>query len=170
MIHGLPILMAVVNETLRMFPVFPLLDRLAGDDIHISTGGVIKKGKRIFFLYHNINRDPAMYDDPEKYDPSRFLVKAEAGDSPGGKKKVKWPKYEHSSFGAGRRACPGAEFAIIETMCFLARLLYGYQIEFPVGIEPKIEEFSTVQPGLEAFANYPEVIFRNRRDLKDLLE
>ncbi|CAH7687362.1 cytochrome P450 monooxygenase [Phakopsora pachyrhizi] len=158
-LRNFPIIKAIVDETIRLFPVFPILDRIADDDIALSDGRQINKGQRIFFLYHSINRDTDMFKDPEEFNPNRFLKNKSNYDDfvP----KVTWEKYGHSSFSGGRRACPGSQFALHKAMCYISRLLYCYEFKFKnnkVGLE-NIKAFQT---GVERVTHIPDLIFKPR--------
>ncbi|PTQ26957.1 hypothetical protein MARPO_0254s0002 [Marchantia polymorpha] len=89
---------AVVKETLRLHPVavlgvphFPKeATKLAGYDIPANT--------RVILNLYAIGRDPKVWENPLKFNPSRFL------NSP---IDVKGQHYEVLPFGSGRRRCPG---------------------------------------------------------------
>ncbi|KAH9975382.1 cytochrome P450 [Lactifluus volemus] len=134
----LPLLNAVIKETLRFDTVVPHLFREATRDdvVPLSTqvlcrsGNVIEelhipKGTHVIISDVAYNRNKSTWgDDADVWRPSRWFdgtVK-----SPGGNIGV-WANL--MSFGAGHRACLGWRFAITEIQAFLYELLSDLQFE-----------------------------------------
>ena len=93
---------AIVEETLRYDPPVQLTSRVAGDDMTI--GGVdIPKGDTIMLLTAAAQRDPAVYDHPDTFDPDRGAIR-------------------HLAFGLGPHFCLGAPLARLETKIALTAL------------------------------------------------
>lgn len=131
--NSLPYLRALVKEVLRWRPVAVL-----GGTPHASTeddryeGYYIPAGTTILGNSWAINMNEAYYPSPHKFDPTRFL---EASLS----EKLKAPtpltgrphpaKAGHSSFGWGRRICPGAGLAENSVFIALAKLLWAFDIQ-----------------------------------------
>ncbi|KAF8176725.1 cytochrome P450 [Mycena galopus ATCC 62051] len=114
----LPFIRAVVNETLRWRPVAVL-----GGTPHASTedfvyqGMFIPKGSTIIANLWGIHLNPADFPDPHRFDPERFMSKREY---PG--------PWQHSSFGYGRRVCPGQHLASNSMYLNVARILWGFDL------------------------------------------
>ncbi|CAL4946514.1 unnamed protein product [Urochloa decumbens] len=95
----LPYLHCVINETLRLYPAAPmLLPHEASTDCKIH-GYDVPAGSMVLVNAYAINRDPAIWEDPEEFRPERF----EHGRAEG---KFMMP------FGMGRRKCPGENLAM----------------------------------------------------------
>ncbi|KAI3807412.1 hypothetical protein L1987_23339 [Smallanthus sonchifolius] len=94
-------LLSVINESLRLYPTLPLLlPREASDDI--KTGGYsVPRGTMLMVNAWTIQRDPVLWDEPDKFMPERFDRRGE-------------DKYKMLAFSVGRRGCPrtnlGVEF------------------------------------------------------------
>ncbi|KAH9811542.1 cytochrome P450 monooxygenase [Melampsora americana] len=154
----LPLLRAFVEEVLRMFPVFPILSRRAEQDYVMNSSQKIHQGQVLFVNYYGINRDPKVFRDPNKFNPSRFLED---------EKKVNsyWPKYGHASFGAGRRSCPGSQFAMNWILCTVSRILYSFEIKFSDSIiSPKMDLIEPVIVGVEQHTKFPKLTFNPLED------
>ncbi|KAJ7830878.1 cytochrome P450 [Mycena olivaceomarginata] len=114
----LPFVRAVVSETLRWRPVAVL-----GGTPHASTedfvyqGMFIPKGSTIIANLWGIHLNPADFPDPHCFDPERFMSKR---DYPG--------PWQHSSFGYGRRVCPGQYLASNSLYLNIARILWGFDL------------------------------------------
>ncbi|BBN03080.1 hypothetical protein Mp_2g20550 [Marchantia polymorpha subsp. ruderalis] len=123
-LQKLEYLQAVVKETLRLHPIAVLAlhcsmeaTKVAGYDIPANT--------RVTLNLYAIGRDPKVWENPLKFDPSRFL------NSP---IDVKGQHYEVLPFGSGRRRCPGMNFALVSVPYTLAQLVHACSISLPEGL------------------------------------
>uniref|UniRef100_A0ACD5U4F8 Uncharacterized protein n=1 Tax=Avena sativa TaxID=4498 RepID=A0ACD5U4F8_AVESA len=133
-----PYLKAVVKETLRLHPPVPLLlPRECMQDATVM-GYHVAKGTRVFVNAWAINRDPASWHAPDEFLPDRFL-ESEV-DFRGG-------HFQFISFGAGRRICPGMQFALTTVELALANLVRMFEWELPDGMVPGELDMSDA-PGL----------------------
>jgi cytochrome P450 family 135 len=106
---------AVVKETMRLRPVFPITGRLAAEDFELP-GLTIPKGTMVIPYITLVNRRPDLYDDPLAFRPDRFLD-------------AKVSTYSWIPFGGGRRRCLGAAFATMETRIVLATILRKARVQ-----------------------------------------
>ncbi|KAL1324564.1 cytochrome P450 81E8 [Arachis ipaensis] len=91
----------IITETLRIYPVAPLLlPHESSSDCNVC-GYDIPKGTMLLVNLWTLQRDPNLWADPTKFVPERF-------DDNGDGSKV---CYNVIPFGVGRRACPGAVLA-----------------------------------------------------------
>ncbi|MFD5434123.1 cytochrome P450 [Kitasatospora sp. NPDC127067] len=103
---------ALVSETLRLYPSAWLLPRHALED-DVIAGHRIAAGTDVLVCPYLTHRDPALWPDPERFDPARFATDA---DRPG-------QLGAYFPFGLGARACLGTRFALRETTALLELLL-----------------------------------------------
>ncbi|KAM7481575.1 hypothetical protein LguiB_006158 [Lonicera macranthoides] len=114
----------VIKETLRLHvPVALLVPRESTEDAKI-LGYDIKVGTQVIINAWAIGRDPLVWEDPEEFRPERFLNSSID---------FKGIHFELIPFGAGRRGCPGALFAMVVIELALANLLYSFDIALPDG-------------------------------------
>ncbi|CAL2261264.1 unnamed protein product [Prunus armeniaca] len=110
-------LKAVTKETLRLHPPLPLLfPRMSTRDVEVN-GYNIKANTQVFFNAWQIGRDPKVYDKPEEYEPERFLNNGID---------YKGNDFELIPYGAGRRACPGIQFAMAVNEIALANIVHKF--------------------------------------------
>ncbi|KAF7302672.1 Cytochrome P450 [Mycena chlorophos] len=134
-LESLPYVRAIVNETLRWRPVAVL-----GGTPHKSTedfvydGMYIPAGSTIIANLWGIHLNPADFPNPHVFDPERFMQKREY---PG--------PWQHSSFGYGRRVCPGMHLASNSVYINIARILWGFDVSNArdeAGNEAEVDTFA----------------------------
>lgn len=103
---------ALVHEALRFYPSAWILPRSAAQD-DILAGYDIEAGTDILVCPYLTHRDPGLWDDPGRFDPTRFTVPGLRPAHPG----------SYFPFGIGPRACLGLQFALRESTALLERLL-----------------------------------------------
>jgi cytochrome P450 len=130
----LPYISALCKEVLRWRPVAVL-----GGTPHASTENDtyktfhIPSGTTILGNSWAINLNPEYYPQPHTFDPVRFLRDEELTAlgihrQPYTGTRSHPSQSGHSSFGWGRRICPGADLASNSLFIALARLLWAYEI------------------------------------------
>lgn len=108
---------AAVQEALRLYPpAYAIVRRALGADV---AGGVaVPKGAVVMMAPWLLHRHRRLWDEPDRYDPARFLPGATPPD-----------RFLYLPFGVGPRVCIGAQFALTEATLVLARLLQAFRIE-----------------------------------------
>ncbi|KAI7740325.1 hypothetical protein M8C21_019122 [Ambrosia artemisiifolia] len=116
-LEKMPFLKAVLKETLRLHTPNPLLvPRESTQDVKL-LGYDVPCGTRVYINAWAIARDPSKWEAPEEFRPERFL------NNP---IDYKGFHFELIPFGAGRRGCPGIQFAMTINELFLANLVYKF--------------------------------------------
>lgn len=138
-------LKAVIKETLRLHPPAPLLvPRVANKDVKIKGYDVVA-GTVVMINAWAIGRDPVSWDEPEKFKPERFLNSSVD---------FKGLNFEFLPFGAGRRICPGAAFAIATMEFVLANLVQKFDWKLPDGAEGQNLDMRE-RPGITVHRDIP---------------
>ena len=129
-----------LDEVLRLFPPAPLLIRRANRDDDIC-GTRVRRGDMILAPIYALHRNPAVWDDPHRFDPNRF--------APGAAQ----VRYSYLPFGAGARACIGRGFALAEAQITLATLVRHFDVKVKQGWQVKPLMMLTLKPdgGLPVF-------------------
>lgn len=124
-------LQMVIKETLRLHSAAPLILR-ASDNCPVM-GYNIPKGTSVYINILVLAMDPRYWDNTEEFNPERFE------DS-----QTDWTHMEFIPFGAGRRQCSGALFAIKTIELTLANLRYHFDWTLPNGADPKTLDMGEV--------------------------
>ena len=110
---------AVVNETLRVRPVVPIVVRRLDQELEVG-GRVLPVGTHVAPSIYLTNRNARVYEDPEQFRPERFLERAPE-------------TFAWIPFGGGIRRCIGASFAQLEMRVMLRTILRELHPSVPEG-------------------------------------
>ncbi|CAG2105908.1 unnamed protein product [Medioppia subpectinata] len=119
----LPLLDAVVSETVRKYPQGIFLRREASETVVLSTGRsdgstvTIEKGMFVSIPVYGIHHDPDNYPDPLVFKPDRFLSKNSHHIKP----------YTYLPFGAGPRNCIAMRLALFEVKLLVAKMIQQFR-------------------------------------------
>jgi cytochrome P450 len=116
----------VLTETLRMFPPAWLLTRTTTRETELA-GVRLPAGATVMYSPYVLGRSPLFFDDPEKFDPDRWLPeRSEAA-----------PRGANLPFGAGNRKCIGDSFGQAETTLTLASIAARWRLLLAPGARPR---------------------------------
>lgn len=101
----------IQNETLRLYPLFGITNRIAEQDYHMSNGYIIPQGMNIIFDFVACHAEGIA--NPKVFDPNRWLEHNQ-------------PNSCYMPFGAGPRMCPAKRFACNITAALVRMLLKKY--------------------------------------------
>ncbi|KAF8756112.1 cytochrome p450 [Rhizoctonia solani] len=110
----------VMKEVLRWKLTLPLAVPHACTQDDMYKGYYIPKGAIVIGNSWAISNNPAVYPDPDRFDPDRFLDPA-VPDAP--------------AFGYGRRICPGIHHADATMFLTMASIISVFNIRPPVDVE-----------------------------------
>jgi cytochrome P450 len=131
----MPLLSRVVHETLRLYPSAWGFDRVAVEPDEI--GGVrIEPGDFILLVPWALHRDPKLWENPEGFDPDRFLPEAVE----------RRHKYAFLPFGGGPRICIGNQLALVESQLVLAMIVREFAPSLAPGHRLRLDPSTTLRP------------------------
>lgn len=97
---------AIIEESLRLGPPAAVVPKTIAKD---TTFGevTLSAGERVLLLVGRADRDPAVFTDPDRFDPWR-------------------PRRRNLAFGAGRHKCPGHALAQLQLNAVLTAFLAAF--------------------------------------------
>ena len=129
----LPLLRAILEESLRLYPPVPRFDREAVAADRLGENEV-RPGDLVSIWPWIIHRHKRLWDDPDAFDPQRF-----AGDS-------SRHRYQYVPFGGGPRTCVGARLATAEALTILAIWLSRWRFAPVPGRQVQVSGMVTLRP------------------------
>ncbi|XP_021105989.1 cytochrome P450 4F4-like isoform X2 [Heterocephalus glaber] len=114
----LPFLTMCIKESLRLHPPVTGISRCCTQDVVLPNGWVIPKGVTCLISIFGLHHNPAVWPDPEVYDPFRFDPENSKDRSP----------LAFIPFSAGPRNCIGQTFAMAEMKVALALTLLRFRV------------------------------------------
>jgi len=108
----LPFTVQVIHEALRMCPPGPAITRRAMRDV-IIDGHRVPAATNVLIGVYALHHDPALWTDPEVFDPDRFTPD----------RCVERSRWQFLPFGAGQRNCIGSHFAMLEATLGLSNII-----------------------------------------------
>nr|XP_040042232.1 cytochrome P450 3A40-like isoform X3 [Gasterosteus aculeatus aculeatus] len=106
---------SVINESLRLYPIAPRLERVAKATVEIN-GIVIPKDMVVMVPTWPLHRDPSLWPEPEAFKPERFSKENKDSIDP----------YTYMPFGAGPRNCIGMRFALVMMKLAMVEILQRF--------------------------------------------
>ncbi len=146
----------VINEALRLYPPFWMVDRMAlADD---RAGDVdIPGGSTVVVFIHGAHHSPRYWDNPESFDHERFSKTREKRLTP----------FAHLPFGAGPRGCIGGNYAMLQMLMILDVLLRKYDFSLVPGQMIEARPMVILRPEHGIRMNFTEAIVRDVGRLSD---
>lgn len=132
-LSGLGYLRGVFAESLRLYPPAWVISRrtIAADAIE---GHAVPAGALVVISPYVIHRHPALWSDPERFDPERFVGERTRH------------RFSYIPFGGGPRICIGNEFALTEAALILARVTQRVRLSLASPEPPAVEALVTLRP------------------------
>ena len=125
----------VIDESMRLYPPAWAFSRQALSDDTLG-GFHLPCGWLAFVMPYVLHRLPAFWDNPDAFDPERFLPQRSADR----------PKFVYLPFGAGPRQCIGNQFALLEAPLVLATLAQRYRLHLAEGHDAEPWPLITLRP------------------------
>lgn len=129
----LPYAAQVIKEVLRLYPPSPAQPRDPTSEQEL--GGVrVSPGTYVMLFAFATHRHPDFWDEPERFDPDRFLPERENGRHP----------FAYFPFGGGQRICIGNSFAMLEAHILTALLARRFRARLAGDHKLRIEMGGTL--------------------------
>ena len=111
------------------------MTRVNAEDVEIG-GKQLPSPTLVVIPIFAIHRHRSLWQDPDRFDPDRFLPENEA----------RYPRTQFMPFGYGQRVCIGSSFAILEATAILATLLQSVRFEWDGRHAPEPVSRVTLRP------------------------
>ncbi|KAL9697741.1 hypothetical protein quinque_001182 [Culex quinquefasciatus] len=116
----------VCKETMRLFPIAPLIGRVTTQEIKLDDKNSIPANATIVAVIYQVHRDPSIWGpEPEKFNPDHFLPENCSRRHP----------YAYVPFSAGPRNCIGLRYAWISMKILIAHVLRRYRLRTTLTME-----------------------------------
>jgi cytochrome P450 len=125
----------VFSEAARLYPPVWTFSREAVEDDWLGDVQV-RKGSTIMVCAYAMHRNPRHWENPEGFDPDRFLPERAEARHP----------FAYFPFSAGPRTCLGKRFGQIEGVIVAAMVAQRYRLELVPGHEIAAEPMITLRP------------------------
>ncbi len=138
----LPYTLQVIKEVMRLYPPVPMYPRDAVADDTLA-GMHIPAGTRMMLFPYGTHRHPDFWEQPERFDPDRWLPEREAARD----------AYAYHPFAVGHRICLGNSFSLLETHVVASMLARRFKVRLKPGHRARIDTTGTlvVRNGLPMF-------------------
>ena len=107
----------LIQESLRMYPPFWMIDRQALEDDEVE-GCMIKKGTMVLIYIYGIHHSEKHWQHPDIFNPERFSGTNPKKESP----------FTYLPFGAGPKGCIGGNYAMLQMLTILKKLVSKFEI------------------------------------------
>lgn len=134
-LSSMPLLSAVLHESMRMYPPVPAIERRAVENDRFGDV-VVPAGSVVELMTFAVHRHADFWDAPAEFRPARWN---------GGEDTTRH-RFAYFPFGGGPRLCIGNHFAMLEAGLALTRILQAFQLSIVPGEEPIPEASVTLRP------------------------
>jgi cytochrome P450 len=134
-LDNLPYTQLVLDESLRLFPPAWTLGRRAIGEDEIG-GYYVGPNTIIAICTYALHRHPAFWDQPDVFDPERFLPQNSAGRN----------KFAYVPFGAGPRQCIGNNLGLMEAALVMASILQRFELHLMPGMDVQPQPLFVLRP------------------------
>jgi cytochrome P450 len=139
-VKDLPLLDAVIKESMRLLPPVPLQGRTATHATQLG-GYPIPMRTRVVLSALVTNRLPDLYPHPDRFKPDRWAT-------------IKPSTFEYAAFSGGPRICPGQWFGMNVLKLSLAAILRRFRVE----LKPNARIDYQIQPTLSPRTPVPAIL------------
>jgi len=125
----------VIRETIRMFPPFVGGLRIATVDTTVGRYHV-DAGTAVFHCLPQAHRDPAVFPDPDKFKPERWLPDGVNGSD----------RDKMYGFGTGPHGCLGQQMTWNMMLTTLDHFLSLFRLDHPASFPPTLKYLPVLRP------------------------
>jgi cytochrome P450 len=120
-IHSMKFLDCFIKEVLRLHSPSFQTARNAKQDAILPGGYLIPKGSIVIACFPSIQKNPAHWENPLRFDPERWMKEGFAAQMA--------RQGSYTPFAAGGRGCVGFNLALTQVKLVMAEFVYRYEFE-----------------------------------------
>ncbi|XP_054723919.1 cytochrome P450 4c3-like [Uloborus diversus] len=117
-IANMKYLECVIKETLRLYPMAPIVAREVKENIDLGDYK-LRRGTGVIINFYSLHRDPEFFPEPEKFKPERFYLENNETRHP----------YAYIPFSAGNRNCIAQRYIMTVMKVFVCYFLRHFRIK-----------------------------------------
>ena len=148
----------VIQEGLRLYPPFWMVDRMALSDDCVGDLAIPAGSTVVVFVY-GVHHSSKYWENPERFDPERFSKTNEKLHTP----------FSWLPFGAGPRGCIGGNYATLQILMILSVLLRKYDFRLEPGQSIEARPMVVLRPKDGIRMTFTEAMKRDVSRLSDCL-
>jgi cytochrome P450 len=133
---NLPYTRMIIEEAMRLYPPAPGISIRVAKEADEVSGFKVTPGLAIMIAPWVLHRHRRVWDNPERFEPTRFAKQASEGR----------PRFAYLPFGGGPRICIGATLAITEAILILAVLAQRFRLRLKEGQRIELQTRITLRP------------------------
>jgi cytochrome P450 len=143
-LHKLTYTLSVLEEAMRLYPPFWMIDREAQEDDEYN-GVKIAKGTTVVTYIYGAHQNEEYWEDPEKFDPSRFDSTTENH------------AFAHIPFGGGPRVCIGQNMAKTQILLVMSTIVRKYHFSLADDTKVEMKAMMLIKPDGPVMMNFTKV-------------
>ena len=136
----------VIQEGLRVYPPFWMVDRVAMADDRVGDL-FIPRGSTIIVYVYGAHHAERYWPNPEHFDPERFTKANQKQHKP----------FSHLPFGGGPRGCIGSNYAMLQVLMILSEVLRKYDFNLAPGQQIEAQPRVILRPKNGIFMEFRSV-------------
>jgi cytochrome P450 len=133
---NLPYTRMFIEEAMRVYPPAPGITIREAKEADEVCGFKVTPGMQIMISPWVLHRHRSLWDDPERFDPTRFTKESSE----------KRPRFAYLPFGGGPRVCIGATLAMTEASLILAVLAARFRVRLKEPQKIELQTRITLRP------------------------
>ncbi len=145
-LHQLEYTICVLNEAMRVYPPFWMIDREAIKDDEFN-GFKIPAGTTVVPYIYGAHHNEEFWENPEVFDPSRFEAKKNSEVHP----------FAHIPFGGGPRVCIGQNMAKMQILLVMSAVIRKYHLTLINKEEMGLHAMMLLKPEGPIFIEFKKV-------------
>jgi cytochrome P450 len=145
-LHQLEFTICFLDEAMRMYPPFWMIDREALQDDEFN-GMKIEAGTTVVPYIYGVHHNSEVWENPESFNPLRFDQNLNKKPHP----------FAHIPFGGGPRVCIGQNMAKMQILLVIAAVVKNYNFELVSNKEMGLKAMMLLKPADDMYMRFTKI-------------